>query len=285
MVERPSTARLILRKTRGLVLVTSDLHGNYQDYLAVRAAYEGLLSRDPDAVWVSLGDWVHGPPPGGKLRADGRVAYDYEDRSCDLVRHLFTLGETPGVRFHTLLGNHEHAHVGGRPVGRFRPDEAKHLESCLQPEEVRRMRRMFLSWPLVIQLPACGVIFTHGAPDDDVWGPALIDDACYDGPCPRDSAAFLEGVLWNYGYVEPGGGRGFLDRMSTPIERYDLIVHGHDRHADGGGADGAHAYLLCTSFGAREARKAFLVLDVTRRYTRVEDLGEGREIFRLHPGA
>ena len=29
--ERPSTARLILRKTRGLVLVSSDLHGNFED--------------------------------------------------------------------------------------------------------------------------------------------------------------------------------------------------------------------------------------------------------------
>ena len=281
-VERPSTARMVLRKSSGLVLVTSDLHGNFADYLAIRAIYRNLLERDPDAVWVSLGDWVHGPSPGGRMRFSGQVLYDYEDRSADLIREVFALETATDTRFFTLLGNHEHAHIGGRPVGRFRPNEASYLESTMQPDEVTRMRAMFHSWPLVIELPAAGVVFTHGAPDDDVFGPQAIDDACYDGPCPRDSGAFLEGILWNYGYVEPGGGRGFLNALSRGGPRYDLIVHGHDRHEDGGGTDGEHAYLLCTSFGAKEARKAYLVLDAAKRYAGPQDLVEGREILRLH---
>jgi hypothetical protein len=275
--------RLVLPKREGVILVSSDLHGNFEDYQALRVIFEELRLRDPDALWISVGDWVHGPKPGGRVRSTGEVLYDYEDRSRDLVLALHELETAYAGQFYTLLGNHEHAHIGGRPVGRFRPDEAGFLESQMSEDEVERMRDLFRSWPLVIQVPACGVIFTHGAPSDDLWGPAAIDDVSYEGFCPRDSAEFLEGVLWNYGYPDPDGGRVFLERMGSADTRYGLIIHGHDRHEDGGGKDSDHAYLLCTSFGSHQARKAYLVLDATRTYRNVDDLKEGRDIFRLYP--
>lgn len=282
MIERASRTRIVVRKREGLLLVTSDLHGNFEDYLALRRVFDDLLSLDPSAIWASVGDWVHGPSEAFRQRGGGDGLYDYEDRSRDLVAELHLLEARYPQQFFSLLGNHEHAHIGGRPVRRFRPDEVAHLESGLDPDSVGRMRRMFMSWPLLIQIPSAGVILAHGAPDDDIDGPRVVDDVSYDGPCPRDSAACLEGILGNYGYVDPGQGRRFLDRMSSPDERYDLVVHGHDRHRDGGEPDGEHGYLLCTSFGARRSRKAYLVLDLARRYA-ARGLVEGRDVRRLYP--
>ena len=41
---------------------------------------------------------------------------------------------------------------------------------------------------------------------------------------------------------------------------------------------GARALLLCTSFGARHARKAYLWLDLATRYDGPSSLREGHEI-------
>jgi hypothetical protein len=274
--------RIKIDDREGRVLVTSDLHGNMDDWLELEKIFRDGLARGTLSRWIALGDFVHGPKPGKRTEWAGEDLYAYPDRSRELVEAVERISREMPDRFVTLIGNHEHAHVGGRRTGRYHPDEAAHLESQMEPAAVERMHALFRSWPLVVQLPACGVVFTHGAPPDDCcWGPAVIDDACLEGGCPRDSAEFLEGVLWNYGFG-PDGGRKFLDALSVDGERYDLIVHGHDRDLEGGSANSEHAFVLCTSFGAKRARKAYLTLSLDRRYSGPQDLTEGREIHRLY---
>jgi hypothetical protein len=55
-------------------------------------------------------------------------------------------------------------------------------------------------------------------------------------------------------------------------------VHGHDREESGYARTAERALLLCSSFGAVRARKAYLALDLSRRYQSLDELREGREI-------
>jgi hypothetical protein len=59
-------------------------------------------------------------------------------------------------------------------------------------------------------------------------------------------------------------------------------VHGHDRDEEGIDRAGDASLLLCTSFGARRDRKAYLWLDLSRRYGSPDELREGEEIRRLY---
>ena len=277
--------RVVLRQTSGTLLVSSDIHGNLEDFQALARVFEERLAAGESCVWVGLGDWVHGPVKGrSSKRWAGEELFEYPDRSREIVEHLFELFRRHPGRFHSTLGNHEHAHLGGALTCRFHPDEAVHLEEGMAPENVAQMRDLFRSWPLVIQVPACGVVLSHGAPPDEYLGTRVIDEVVYEGVCPPDSASFLDEVLWSYSFG-PRGGRRFLDHLSLGTERYDLIVHGHDRELDGGAPDGEHGYLLCTGFGAKRARKAYLALELGRHYHGSADLREGIEIRRLHAGA
>lgn len=273
--------RIKIDDREGRVLVSSDLHGNLDDWLALESVFREGLARGTIARWVALGDFVHGPRPGRRTEWAGEELYAYPDRSPELIEAVDRVARELPDRFFTLVGNHEHAHVGGRRTGRYHSDEAAYLEGRMEPAAIERMLAMFRSWPLVVQLPACGVVLTHGAPPDDVWGPAVVDDARLEGACPRDSAEFLEGLLWNYGFG-PSGGRGFLDALSVGGERYDLIVHGHDRVLEGGAPNSPHAYVLCTSFGAKRLRKAYLTLRMDRRYAGPDDLVDGEDVHRLY---
>lgn len=62
-----------------------------------------------------------------------------------------------------------------------------------------------------------------------------------------------------------------------------MLVHGHDREEEGFYATGGAALLLCTSFGARQARKTYLWLDRARRYGSLAELRDGVELRRLWP--
>jgi hypothetical protein len=275
--------RRILEHRAGTLMVSADLHGNLEDFLRLESLFEEALAAGEDRIWVGLGDWVHGPHPARKkstLGWAGEELYGYPDESVALLERLAALEARHPGRFFSLLGNHEHAHLGGKKVQKYHPDEAAFLEDALGPEGRARFLAMLDRWSLVIQVPSCGIVLTHGAPPDEIEDGAQIDAMDRRG----GKESFVDDLLWSYGFG-PRGGRNFLDRIAGPGERYDLIVHGHDRELDGGATSGAHGYLLCTSFGARRAKKAYLLLDLTRRYRSAADLREGIEIRRLYAAA
>jgi hypothetical protein len=271
--------------TAGPVLVSSDLHGNLVDFERLRELFLASDARGEHPMWISVGDWVHGPPDE-EARSDvldrfGKPLYAYRDETPAILESLFALMDRFGDRVLSLCGNHEHAHIGGRATQKFHPNEPAHLEAQLSPAAVAELRRRFASWPVVIRLAACGIAVTHGAPI-----PASVDDFEHtrfrrSGRPPND---VLHAAMTRYGFCR-GEDAELLARLSDPGCQLAVLVHGHDRDEEGFDNSGDAALLLCTSFGARRARKSYLWLDRGQRYASLAALRDGIEIRRLWPEA
>ena len=266
--------------TRGPVLISSDLHGNLADFEQLRAIFLASDARGEQPIWISVGDWVHGPSSDRRAvltDQHGDPLYDYPDETPALLDGLFALMDRFGDRVLSVCGNHEHAHIGGRRTSKFHRDEAAYLESRMSPAQIAELRRRFASWPLVIRIAACGVAVTHGAPT-----PASVDEferARYAGGLT--SSNVLAAAMTRYGFGA-GEDRALLTPLSEPGCSLGLLVHGHDRDEDGFSVNGEAALLLCTSFGARKARKSYLWLERGQRYT-LAGLRDGVELRRLWP--
>src|SRR5262249_10933316 len=144
---------------RGTLLVSTDLHGNGEDFRRLREVFLALLGDDPDTFWVLLGDAVHAPDPEARRRrAD---LYDFPDESLAIVEGILTLmADHPG-RVLYVLGNHDLAHVGGPTTRKFHADEAAHLEASIGPAGTARLRQLFEPALLAVLAP-CGALLTHG---------------------------------------------------------------------------------------------------------------------------
>jgi hypothetical protein len=270
--------------TSGPVLVSSDLHGNLADFERLRDVFLASEARGEQPVWISIGDWVHGPPDetarGDVLDRFGTPLYAYRDETPAILEELFALMDRFGDRVLSLCGNHEHAHIGGRITQKFHANEAAHLEAQLSPPAVAELRRRFASWPVVIRIAGCGVAVTHGAPI-----PATVAEFERTRFHRSDGLSndVLHSAMTRYGFCS-GEDTALLARLSEPGCELAVVVHGHDRDEEGFDTGGA-ALLLCTSFGARRARKSYLWLDRARRYPSVAALRDGIELRRLWPEA
>jgi len=262
-----SSAVVVVEPPHGPVLVSADLHGQGDDFRRLRAWWEESRARGEDPVWVSTGDWVHGPnagEPSPVTDRDGRPLYDYPDESATLVREILALRRAHPTRFVSILGNHEQAHIGGPRTSKFHDDEAAHLEAQLSLDEKEAWRRELRGWPLVVLIPAHGVVVTHGALSPPPGATRADLDAAHapiaaPGTRLPDGAALaiLRSAMVAYGYTD-GGDERLLQLLGPP---YRHVVHGHDRDEEGWAPTGARASLLCTSFGARREAKAALWLD------------------------
>ncbi len=83
----------------GVVMVVTDLHGDWPLYERYRDIFMALRERELVDTLVFAGDLIHseGPPE--------------TDKSLDIVLDLMALRETLGPRLVVLLGNHEMAHL------------------------------------------------------------------------------------------------------------------------------------------------------------------------------
>lgn len=263
---------------RGRLLVSTDLHGNGEDFRSLRALFLRLLSEDPDTHWALLGDLVHGPDDFA--RAENAELYDYPDESATLPDEVLRMQVAHPHRVHYVLGNHDHGHIGGPHTGKFYDDEVQHLESCLDAEQRASLRALFSSAYLALAAP-CGVLLCHGSPDHALQLPTDLDDIPLDiARCSPYQRRVLESFLRSYGQRGDVTER-LLARFGTepPLR---LVVHGHDRDEAGYFAEGDNQ-ACPVIFGAPRANKRCLVLDLGRRYESVHDLREGIEIRRVHP--
>ncbi|HEU4729133.1 MAG TPA: metallophosphoesterase [Kofleriaceae bacterium] len=269
--------------TCGPVLVSADLHGNLADFERLRDVFLASDARGEQPVWISVGDWVHGPPDASArddvLDRFGKPLYAYCDETPAILEQLFALMDRFGDRVVSVLGNHEHAHIGGRRTSKFHRDEAAHLEKRLTPAAVAELRRRFATWPLVVRIASCGVAVTHGAPVPA--SVAEFEQVRFDGS-GGPSSDVLHSAMVRYGFCR-GEDTELLVRLSEPGCELHVLVHGHDREEEGYYPTGAAALLLCTSFGARTPRKTYLWLDRATRYTSIAALRDGVELRRLWP--
>lgn len=273
-----STARrrFAVLPRQGTLLVSGDLHGNGSDWRALVRRFEDESARDPQTIWVLLGDAVHGPSDEARTREP--ALYDYPDESSGIVEDLARLQrEAPG-RVLYLLGNHDFAHVGGPKTSKFHSDEAAHLETRLSRDERERLKAFFRHALLAAAAP-CGVFLSHGSPDDRLRAVEELD--AIELP-PREARHWelLTPLLTSYGQAREVTER-LLAVVGKVVPGVRMVIHGHDRDPAGWFTEGGNQGCPVL-FGAPRGAKRFLRLDLAARYERVEDLRDGVEIVRLH---
>ena len=263
--------------SRGTLLVSTDLHGNQDDFEALRAIFERERERDR-TFWVQLGDVVHGPDAEGRKRRPDLHGYD--DRSWEIVDGFRQLIAAHPSEVWYVLGNHDHGHVGGPHPSKFSEDEVEALERRLSDEQRRLLREFFGSALLAVTAP-CGLFLSHGVPSDRLTALGQLGARSLDpSQLPPDRAELLREILTSYGQ-SPATVTRMLAQLSTPEVPLHVVVHGHDRDEAGWYVEGDNQLGLCI-FGAPRDNKRYLRADLSARYRSVADLRDGFEIRRLH---
>ncbi|MCB9549898.1 MAG: metallophosphoesterase [Myxococcales bacterium] len=270
----------------GVLLVATDLQGNFKDYEALKAIYAAEKAAGNAPVLAFVGDLVHGPCP--EILAPGawpdHLGTPYHDESARLLLdfELFTRAE----RAFSLLGNHEHAHIGGPVVPKFYPDEAAVLDAALGPER-ERMHAFLRRFPLLAVGP-CGVVLTHGAPGATEPNLAAFEGLTYAGFAHMrindmyQCAGTLGALLWCRSATSAQA-QALLRATSLDGKPNAFVAFGHDVVREGWERSGAGQICVSTSYGLHDRDKVYLRLDLGRRYQSAHDLRPGQEIRRLYP--
>lgn len=271
--------RVLTLPDRGVLMVSTDLHGNLDDLRALHAHFDRLRGSRDDAHWVLLGDLVHGPnDEARRLRAD---LYDYPDESPAVVEYVDDLRRAYPGYVHLLLGNHDHGHVGGVHTSKFHPDEVAYLESRLTADQRSRMMALFESAALLALAP-CGVLLAHGSPDASLFDVHHVDSLALD---PRKNAGhgqwLLSSLLTSYGQPDSVSQQVLECVGMSAGMQLGVVIHGHDRDEAGYFVEGDHQ-LCPVLFGAPRENKRFVVLDLAARYPDAHALRDGRELCVVH---
>jgi hypothetical protein len=271
---------------RGVLLASTDLQGNYGDYLALRAIYEREEREGNEPFLLLQGDLVHGPG-GDYVDPDNwpeHLGTYYVDRSRELILDYARFATS--ARTVALLGNHEHAHIGGPVVSKFHMDEAEVLDAALG-EDAPRIHDFFRSFPL-LAVSRSGAVFTHGAPRATAKDLESFEQLRYDGYAEVSlGSMYLEGVVGALLWARSASAehaRALLDATKLGDRPQTFVAFGHDVVREGYERMGDEQICYSTSFGLDDVNKVYLRLDLSRRYESVNDLREGVEILHLHPG-
>lgn len=268
--------------SEGVLLVATDLQGNLVDFERMVELYHAEAQQQP-TVLAFCGDLIHGPPP--ELQAPGawpwHLGTRYEDASAELLLRFEELIRTERVL--SVMGNHEHAHVGGPVVPKFYPDEAAVLNERLGPDR-ERICDLIRSLPLLV-VGACGVVLTHGAPRRTAPSLEAFEALSWEGYEQVPILAMadhdpLGALLWSRGCEDAGA----LDLLEVVTgHRRGVVVHGHDVVRSGYDREGAHHMVVSTSFALQDRHKTYVRIDLSARYDTTADLREGIEIVPLYP--
>ncbi|MCA9518323.1 MAG: metallophosphoesterase [Myxococcales bacterium] len=280
---------LHLPSGRGRLLIATDLQGNLRDLRAMAARFQRALAEEPETHLLFAGDLVHGPMLA-LSEWQPWLGEFYVDASILVFEELTALMAAYPGRVHALLGNHEHGHVGGFRTAKFFLDEVDALESRMTRDTVGRFRRFCRSLPLVAVSAEAGVIVTHAAPAAQITGPDDLEALSYDvarGLEPSIEAALgipvLGPLLWAR-HCPADTARGFIRALLGRDTGF--VAYGHDVVPEGWQIFGdGEQICVSTSFGCFDYKKAYLDLDLSRRYESALDLREGVEIQRLFPDA
>jgi len=270
----------------GVLLVATDLQGNWADYCALKELYATEKARGNKPVLLFCGDMVHGP--SDELATPETwpdfLGTLYQDRSAEVILDFIEFSAEEMAL--SLLGNHEHAHVGGPVVSKFHADEAAVLNARLgaQCEQVSE----FLSTLPLIAVSECGGSFCHGAPRRTEPNLESFESLEYAGFGETAITSIHEhttlgALLWSR-YATPEQARAFLDATSVSSEHAaGFVAYGHDVVRDGYERIGDEQLCLSTSFGLDDVNKHYLRVDLSKRYGSVHDLRLGHELLPLYP--
>jgi hypothetical protein len=254
--------RVITLPGHGILLAATDLHGNLDDFQAVVTRFRALHDNGMDPQLVICGDLVHGPAIPATAWPEHLGTY-YEDQTPELLEQAEELQRTFPGRVHCLLGNHEHAHLGGPRLDKFHPDEAAQLERWYGPDGFEPVRRWLAGWPWVAVAPAAGLVLTHAAPHAQITSAADLAATALTGyehvALPdMPGAGPLGAILWAR-TTTPGRARAFL-RALDPRAR--VAMFGHDPIREGHLVECEPLLCFSTSFGCHDGDKVYLEWDL-----------------------
>lgn len=275
-------ARHLILPASGLVQISTDVHGNAEDFAALEDHFLSLRDSGVDAHWVILGDIVHAPD--AQARDEQPDLYDFPDGSMAIADRILALQIAHPGRVHFVLGNHDHAHVGGPRVGKFYADEAAELESTLTSAQIQRLHGLFQRALFAVAAP-CGALLTHGVPDATLLDLRLLEDIPLRvEDMSSAQRAVMRPLLTSYGQQNATAATLLSQLSAAHGLRLGVVIHGHDRDVDGFFREGEHQLCPCL-FGAPRPNKRFVLLDLAAYYPNVHALRDGHEIRRLFPGA
>lgn len=273
---------------RGRAIICTDLHGNLPDFERVVAAFRAAHAEsDGDAYMLFTGDLVHGACYP-ETRWPEHLGSWYRDQSEELLDAFCALREEFPGRVFSLIGNHEHSHVGGPHTRKFhkKPTETEFLERTLGPEKTEAVKALFRSFP-ILALIGRGMVVTHGAPRVLVAGYDEIKNVEYGGHEDKTIREMIEvpilGELFWCRYAGPLAVRRFLRRVERDGQRNHVVVYGHDPVRKGYLREGAEQLCFSTSFGLRNEKKVYLDVDLSREYRSARALRYGVDILPLYP--
>lgn len=249
----------------GTAIVNTDLHGNLRDFKTLQSIYEEKKKVSENVYWLVLGDLVHGPDARARLRRPD--LYDYDDESIEIVISLQELmQQDPNILF--VIGNHDHAHIGGPLTRKFHDDESAFLEDRATDGERQKIAEFFHHALLAVFAP-CGISFSHASPGRAFH--ALEEFNIDFGDPTHQEVEALRHLLRCYGQSEVDS-RLYLESVSKLLG-FDLrvVVHGHDR--DEVGYFTQEATQFCpVIFGAPEENKRFLEIDLASSFLTADSL-------------
>jgi hypothetical protein len=269
---------------RGKLFVATDMQGNVADFDRMTAIFEDAAKDSEGAVLVVTGDLVHGPELSQSDWPDYLGSYYHGDSAELLVRAHELQSRYPNRVFY-LLGNHEHAHVGGPVVAKFFPDEALRLEELLGDDGTLEMRDWFRTWPFVAVAPKARIVMLHAAPHAKIEDADDLERLSLDG-CSgltlEEMAArgTLGALLWAR-TTSSERAWSFL-RAIHPEAR--VALYGHDVARTGYAIDREPMLCVSTSFGCFDGDKLYVEWDLSEPVASAEDLAL-RGLRLLHPEA
>ncbi len=265
---------ILVYPAQGRLIFATDFHGQLADFRRVVARFRSRVVRGEDLYLLFAGDFVHGP------RADQIRGWLKTDDSPTILRELEALLKEFPDRVQSLLGNHEHGHLGGPKTQKFYrgiEDDVTALEKRLGASRTAEICALFSSFALVALTP-CGVMFSHAAPG--VIDATLSDIAA--ARLDRAERPVME-LLWPRVVSSPDRLDATFDIMKFGGVTPRIAVYGHDVVPTGIDRNSYRQVVISTSFAIPDRHKLLLELDLSRQYEDTFDLREGVELVHLYP--
>jgi hypothetical protein len=276
LVRMLGMSKVLRLPSQGKLLISTDMHGNGEDFRRLSTYFEALSQSEPETYWLILGDAVHGPSPEAAQK-NPRL-FGYQDESWSIVEGIIHLQKKHPTRVHFIIGNHDYGHIGGYRTSKFYPDEVGHLEVGLTLDQLGSLRS-FLKRAWIAAVAPCGVFLAHGAPDDCIKSLEEIE-AIQLPAQDHKSRTILRSLITSYGQAQETAER-FLQAASSPDIQLRFMIHGHDKDEAGFFFEGGNQ-LCPVLFGAPDENKRVVLLDLATQYESVLSLRDGIEILRLY---
>lgn len=276
--------KLLIFPPQGQIIICTDLHGNIGDFHTIREKFYQSLVKEQETYLLFIGDLIHGPAIHPNVWPDHLGDY-YYDHSDKLIAEFVNLQqEHPGKVF-SLLGNHEHSHIGGPHTCKFHRDETLHFENIVGPRRAKKYQKIFRSFPL-IALGQKGLVFTHGSPRCSLRSLAQLDRISYEGYEHLGLrnviyAPVVGELLWSRMATKEEA-RRFLKITSINEEPNKVSICGHDVVREGYDKVGREQIVVSTSFALKNENKFYLHLSLEETYTSVQAFREGVELLKLY---